>query len=299
MLNLPISISKKLENCNNILIVGAGGGSDILCGLPLYYSFLKQGKKVHLANLTHTDFKTINEHAEPIVLNNSVFGATSLIKVPSQNYVEGYLSQYFKSALNEEKTVWMINRTHISELKKAFERLVEHLKIDGIVLVDGGVDSIMRGDEGKEILTNKFIDTSLVLSIVQQMEMMSDKIIFAACNDNSKNSRIINNNISNISLQGGFFGGCYVVDYMNSYKLMKSAYMYENINGNILPNIKKFIKLTDSDFEEGDEKLGLVQYLFFNPQALVYNNVVIHKVLDASSYYDIIQIIAPFINKVI
>ena len=37
MLNLPISVTEKFKNSNNILIVGAGGGSDILCGLPLYY----------------------------------------------------------------------------------------------------------------------------------------------------------------------------------------------------------------------------------------------------------------------
>ena len=66
MLNLPISVNKKLENAKNVLIIGAGGGSDILCGLPLYYTFLKQGKKVHLANLTHTNFKTINETMELI-----------------------------------------------------------------------------------------------------------------------------------------------------------------------------------------------------------------------------------------
>ena len=106
MLNLPHSINKKLENCNNILIVGAGGGSDILCGLPLYYSFLKQGKKVHLANLTHTDFKTISNHTEPIVLDSNILGAISVIKEPSENFVEGYLSKYFKAALKEEKIVW-------------------------------------------------------------------------------------------------------------------------------------------------------------------------------------------------
>jgi len=147
MLNIPLSVNKKLENCNNILIVGAGGGSDVLCGLPLYYTFLKQGKKAHLANLTHTDFKTILEHADPIKLDANLMGANSIIKVPSQNYVEGYLSQFFHAALNQENIVWMINRASIKELKKSFERLIEYLKIDAIVLVDGGVDSIMKGDE--------------------------------------------------------------------------------------------------------------------------------------------------------
>ena len=37
---------------------------------------------------------------------------------------------------------------------QAYEKLIDHLDIDALILVDGGVDSIMRGDE--EIpLTNK------------------------------------------------------------------------------------------------------------------------------------------------
>ena len=65
MLNLPNSINKKLENCNNILIVGAGGGSDVLCGLPLYYTFLKQNKKIiskwkiQLMNILKTNLKKL------------------------------------------------------------------------------------------------------------------------------------------------------------------------------------------------------------------------------------------------
>ena len=78
---------------------------------------------------------------------------------------------------------------------------------------------------------------------------------------------------------------------------MKSAYIYQKNNNNKLPNIDTFIKLTDSDFEEGEEKLGLVQYLFFNPQALIYNNISIHNIIELDSYYDIIQNIAPLINK--
>lgn len=299
MLNFPISVNKKLEACQNILIVGAGGGSDILCGLPLYYSFLKQGKKVHLANLTHTDFKTINNYADPIQLDVNVFGATSTIKAPSENYVEGYLSQYFKAALNEDKIVWMINRASVQELKQSFERLVAHLNIDGIVLVDGGIDSIMHGDEGKKILTTKFIDTTLILSVIQQLETFGDKIVHVACNNNSKNQTIINNSISNISVQGGFYGGCYIINYMNSYKIMKLAYSYQKNNNNILHDVELFLKLTDSEFEEDEIKDGLIQYLFFNPAALIYNNVIIHKTLELPTYYDVIQVIAPLLNKVI
>lgn len=297
MLNLPNGLNEKLKDANTILIVGAGGGQDVLCGLPLYYTFLKQGKKVHLANLTHTDFKTLNEYTDPLVLDSNVLGANSVIKVPSQNYVEGYLSQYFKAALNEDKIVWMINRNSVQELKKSFERLITHLNIDAIVLVDGGVDSIMQGDEGKNVLTNLFIDTTLCLAAIQQIELpIRDNFILASCNDNSIDLNSINKNMSNIALQNGFYGGCYLLNYNNSYKFMKSAYSYVKNNNNICHRLERFVKLTDSIFEEGEVKEGLLQFLFFNPEALAYNNIVIHKILEANSFYDTIQLIAPFVG---
>lgn len=296
MLNIPISVNKKLENSKSILIVGAGGGSDILCGIPLYYTFLKQGKNVHLANLTHTDLKTIHQHTDPIILEPNVVGANSIIKSPSQNYVEGYLSQFFKATLNQDKIVWMLNRTHVQDLKKAFERLVAHLEIDAIVLVDGGIDSIMRGDEGKNMLTSNFVETTLLLATIQNMELICDNLFLVSCNTNLNYQNILGKNISLLSSQGGFYGSCSIVSYMNSYKLMKSADLYLEHN-NIATSVKYFIKCIDSNFEDDEEKNGLVQFLFFNPVALAYNNVIVHKILDTNSYYDIVQVVGPYINK--
>ena len=277
MLNLPNSINKKLEAANNILIVGAGGGQDVLVGLPLYYTFLKQGKKPHLANLTHTDFSTIKDHAEPIILDSCLLGATSMIKEPSTNYVESYLSNFFKVSSNSDVTVWMFNRTHVLELKKAFSRLIEHLKIDAIVLVDGGIDSIMKGDEGNDKLTNNFLNTTLILSVLQSIESFHDKCLSMACSDISNVD--INEQISLLSSQGGFYGGCFMVGYMNSYKLMSASKLYINKNENI----------------DVDKKV--ISCLFFNPIALAYNNILTHKILELNSYNEIMQVVMPYIQK--
>ena len=297
MLNIPLSVNKKLDSAKSILIVGAGGDQNILCGIPLYYTFLKQGKNVHLANLTHTDLKNIHQHADPIVLEPNVLGANSIIKLPSQNYVEGYLSQFFKETLNQDKIVWMLNKTNVQDLKKAFEKLIAHLEVDAIVLVDGGIDSIMTGNEGREILTKNFVDTTLILAVIQQMEEIQNNCFFVCLNENLIDQMVINNILSNISVQGGFFGGSYMVNYMSSYKLMKSAYSYLKNSNNVSDKLEYLIKLTDLDYEEGELKNGLIQFLFFNPIALAYNNIIIHKIQDNISYYDIVQNIGPYLNK--
>lgn len=295
MLNLPVAINKKFEQANNILIVGIGGGSDVLAGLPLYYTLLKQGKKVHFANITATDFKTLSEHADPVVLGPTVLGATPVIRIPLQNYVEGYLSQYFQLALKQDHVVWMISKSNVQDTRISIEALVDHLKIDGVILVDSGLDSLMTGEEGKTFLTNKFVDVSIVLAAIQESHTLQEKSILMSCNNNSK---AVNKNLGKITLQGGFYGGCYILSFMNSYKLFRTVYDYEKNNQNSLLDLEMFVKCTEQDFDDElkEEVKAPYQLMFFNPMALAYNNAVIHKILDAPSYYDIIQLIAPFIT---
>ena len=53
-LNLPSW--EALEDRQNILIAGAGGGFDVFSGLPIYFTLKDTGKTAHLANLSFSDF---------------------------------------------------------------------------------------------------------------------------------------------------------------------------------------------------------------------------------------------------
>lgn len=50
-------------------------------------------------------------------------------------------------AFFQEVPVYTFERTGVVPLTEVYRALVDHLKLDAIVLVDGGTDSIMRGDE--------------------------------------------------------------------------------------------------------------------------------------------------------
>ncbi len=313
MLNLPLSVNKKLESAQNILIVGAGGGQDVLCGLPLYYTFLKQGKKVHLANLTHTDFKTIGEHSEPIVLNNTVLGATGIIKMPSTSFVEGYLAQYFKVALGEDKVVWMINRTHVKELKIAFERLVDYLKVDAIVLVDGGIDSVMHGDEDG---SGTMLEDSLTLAATKDIQLPK---VLACIGFGTEIEEKISHyraleNVSNIIKQGGFYGNCSLVYYMNSFKFYKAGCEYiwnqpghkrSHISTRIIPaaegefgNFHMYEAVDDEAQTEVCISPLMNLYWFFDADAAVYNNQIIPHIEDIPNFYETIQTAVPRIKQI-
>lgn len=311
MLNLPISLNKRLEKANNILIVGAGGGSDVLCGVPLYYTLLKQGKKPHLANLTHTDFKTINEHSDPIVLDSCLIGVNHIVKSPSTNFVEGYLSQFFKEEAGKEMIVWMFNRTYVQELRRAFERLINHLKIDAIILVDGGVDSIMQGDE--EGSGTMFEDT-LTLAAIKEIKI--PKIL--ACigfgtevEEGVSHYRALEN-IANITKQGGFYGNCSLVSYMKAFELYKAAcehiwmqpgHKRSHISTRIIPAAEgEFGNYQPYSEEENPIEICITPlmnlYWFFDADAAVYNNQIIVHIENVPTFYETIQVAVPRIKNI-
>jgi hypothetical protein len=143
MLRLPVF--DVLEKSKNVLIAGAGGGYDIFCGLPLYFGMRAEGKNVHLANLSFSflppEQATGEARIAPAVLK--VVPETPLM---TNYFPELLLSQWFRTQ-GEEVPIYCFERTGAMRLRAGYEALVRHLEIDTIVLIDGGTDSLMRGDE--------------------------------------------------------------------------------------------------------------------------------------------------------
>jgi len=139
-MNLPLF--NELEKAKSVLIAGAGGGFDVFCGLPLYFWLKKSGKRVHLANLSFSDLGYCDgERPTP-----------GLVRVsPSTNgssnyFPEVYLSQWVTTRYGETP-IYAIERTGAKPVAAAYEWLVKSLRTDTLILVDGGTDSLMRGDE--------------------------------------------------------------------------------------------------------------------------------------------------------
>ncbi len=143
MLNLPFY--EELKKSNNVLLAGAGGGFDIFSGLPLYFGLRAEGKQVYLANLSFS-------FLPPAQITKQDRLSPSLLKVNADTpsftdyFPEKFLSQWFREQ-GEEIPIYCFERTGVKPLLASYRALVEHLSLDTIILVDGGTDSLMRGDE--------------------------------------------------------------------------------------------------------------------------------------------------------
>jgi hypothetical protein len=219
-LNLPIF--DQLTSCQNLLIAGMGGGFDIFCGLPIYFALRERGQMVHLANFSFSD---IVGFEGGLRLTDTLVGVNAEFVEYTTYFPELYLSRWFKEKRGEAVTIWSFENTGVRPLLENYQTLVEHLAIDGILLIDGGVDSLLRGDEA-EIAT--LLEDSVSLLAVNELKSVTLKLIaclgFGAERD--MNYAQIFENMAKINELGGFLGSCSLTRQMEVYQTYEEAVIY-------------------------------------------------------------------------
>ena len=136
-------LAAALQPFDRILLAGAGGGFDIYSGLPLYVMLRNLGKEVHLANLS---FAPMTRKPE-----RQLAEACTRVDADLEEYgnycPEFRLSTWFRTNRRDEVPIYCFPQVGVRPLRDAYQVLVDHLRLEAIVLVDGGTDSLMRGDE--------------------------------------------------------------------------------------------------------------------------------------------------------
>ncbi|CAM5536653.1 hypothetical protein SSPIM334S_03909 [Streptomyces spiroverticillatus] len=133
----------RLESARHVLVAGAGGGFDVYAGLPIALSLLHQGKDVHLANLT---FAAVEGLPLEDWLAPDVAAVTPRSALHQTYFPERTLAQWLELH-GYPSTVHALARTGVQPLRAAYRALIERYEIDAVVLVDGGTDILMCGDE--------------------------------------------------------------------------------------------------------------------------------------------------------
>ncbi|MGW3140890.1 DUF1152 domain-containing protein [Streptomyces sp. NPDC001139] len=134
----------RLREARRVLVAGAGGGFDVYAGLPLALALRSAGKEVHLANLSFADLYGLDLD---VWLEADVAAVRPDTPARGDYFPERTLARW----LDEQglpATVYAFPQTGVQPLRAAYRALVEHLGgVDAVVLVDGGTDILMRGDE--------------------------------------------------------------------------------------------------------------------------------------------------------
>lgn len=102
------------------------------------------GKTVHLANLSFSHiYASSGKRMGPALVR-----ITAQDTVTTRYFPEWLLAQWFRDERHEDIPIYCFDRTGVAPITIAYRNLVEHLGgVDAVILVDGGTDSLMRGDE--------------------------------------------------------------------------------------------------------------------------------------------------------
>jgi len=137
-----LRLPSALENSQRVLVAGAGGGFDVYAGLPIYERLRLLGKKVFLANLSFVSLGTTSADA----LTRALYAVKPTTVGQDFYFPERSLAQ-FLSRQGEPVTVYAFEKLGVAPIREGYDHLVRSLDLDAIVLVDGGTDILLRGDE--------------------------------------------------------------------------------------------------------------------------------------------------------
>lgn len=143
-MRLELPFETLLPEGARVLIAGMGGGFDLFCGLPIYFELKERGYTVHLANLSFTDLKA---YQDCIWVSPTMVEAGPAPEEMSGYHPERFLARWLQESEGTAGRIWCFDPAGAAQLQEDYRLLAERLKLDAIVLVDGGVDSLTRGDE--------------------------------------------------------------------------------------------------------------------------------------------------------
>ncbi len=138
-----MQILNQLKPKSRVLVAGAGGGYDVVCGLPLFLALESAGHAPYLASLSSTPLNDIldaPQHAE------TLWEITADSSRPSY-FPEGWLARWFRERRNRNLSVWCFSASGAVPYLESYQYLVDRLTLDAVIVIDGGVDSLLCGDE--------------------------------------------------------------------------------------------------------------------------------------------------------
>lgn len=284
-----IPIFEKLKESQSILLAGAGGGFDIFTAIPLYFSLVKAGKKVVMANFSFTWL------AETTA--TQVFPYCYQIKSVDQdlsgrNYFPEHYLKLWLELQGEDVDIYAFERIGVKPLRDAYKFLITKYEIDTIVLVDGGTDSLMFGDEDGLGTPQEDVCSMAAVyrSGVQKQFLLS--VGFGIDHFHGVSHFRFLENVAEIAKDGGYLGLFQLTKEMEEAQQYKAAVEYANAKMPQMESIVSNSIISALDGVYGDHhrtNRTKGSKLWINPLMTIYWCFELRSVVQKIKYYDWIK----------
>ena len=258
----------RLRRHDRILIAGAGGGFDVYSGLPLFFALRAARKEVFLANLTFTYFG----ETDAALLAPNLRVVTLETSGADRYFPERRLAEWL-AAEGHPSTVYAFEKVGVRPLRAAYRRLVEELAPTAIVLIDGGTDILMRGDEAGLGTPQEDMASLAAVAGLDGVERFVASIGFGVDAYHGVCHAQVLESIAAIQRDGGYLGAFAVTSAMPEGRAYLSAVSHAHgltasrpsiVNGSIAAAVEgRFGDVRFTDRTAGSE-------LFINPLMAIY-----------------------------
>ena len=140
-------------------------------------------------------------------------------------FPELYLARWFRKKRDESITIWCFERTGVGPLLDNYRILTEHLSIDGILLIDGGVDSLMQGDEAA---MGTVLEDGISLFVVNELDQIPVRLTTSTAFGAERDIAYAHvfENIATLTKANAFLGACSLTPQMEAYQSYEEAVLY-------------------------------------------------------------------------
>jgi hypothetical protein len=200
-----IPFLQHLDAARHVLIAGCGGGFDVYTGIPIATYLKDRGASIVFANLSFSSLWDCGgERIEP---NTWLVDAAAkdLPYFPEKWLAEWLLRRGWAAP------VYAFAKTGAEPLSHAYRTLLERHPVDLVILVDGGTDSLIFGDEpGLGTVAEDAI------SIIAACAAAGDRTLLAALGFGIDHFHGVSHhsfleNVARLSREGGNLGGLSLV----------------------------------------------------------------------------------------
>jgi hypothetical protein len=143
------------EPSKTVFLAGCGGGYDIFGGLPHYFKMKRYGNyDITLINYTFTEHALLSKYSQQLTTllfridpKMNVAWLTENLYFPEQRLANELQVPIYAILCHYEKT-------RIELIVEAYKYLIQGRTIDEVILIDGGSDVLLTGNEqelGKNI----------------------------------------------------------------------------------------------------------------------------------------------------
>jgi len=256
------------------------------------------GKRVHLANYSLFNLDLVQKltDAEELIPGRliGVSGIPDdLSKLPC---AEGGLAKWLKAEHGAPVTIYLLPNDGGIAIIDAYKTLAARLNPDALLLVDGGVDSLMRGDEEAP---GTLIEDGLSLAGVRALPIPVKILACLGMGTEIEEGLAVSHALENIAAlakAGAFLGSCALTPDMEAFQFYESAcrHVWEqsdqpksHISTRVIPAVHG--EFGDYHMYSDDQRLAVSisplmgLYWFFDAHTVIEKNLILEMLAATHS----------------